>query len=214
MDAEDQLESALLRAAVPGKGPVIQLDGGRHPRTGLLTRLGYDPQSPSSPAQIPAAFSAMRVLDGQRPEDFDQLLEDWFSLLRSGRRITATGASGTRSIFDGEAGYPRTYVAVSKIVSPRADGGSDHRLAARRQGRGEQRSVHRAVGGRQGPRATVSLARGGGRARRRRAAAKPLSVTVKISAPSWIELDTLQLYLNGAAWATRFPSPDSRAAFA
>jgi hypothetical protein len=207
-DVEEQLESALLRAASPGKGPVIQLDGGRHPRTGLLTRLGYDPRSPSSPSQIPAAFGAMRVLDGQRPEDFDQLLEDWFSLLRSGRRITATGASGTRSIFDGEAGYPRTYVAVSKIASPELT--VDQIIASLRAGKAVVSSgpfIELSVAGK-GPGSTVSLPRGGGRRGRRRSAmAKQLSVTVKISAASWIELDQLQIYLNGTAWGDPVPVP-------
>jgi len=211
-DAEDQLETALLRASrgvdrqgprsgSPGKhGPVIQLDGGRHPRTGLLSRLGYDPRNPTSPAQVPSAFGALRVLDGQRPEDFDQLLEDWFSLLLTGRRITATGASGTRSIFGGEAGYPRTYVAVSTIASPELT--VDQIIASLHAGKAIVSSgpfIELTVQGK-GPGETVSLPRGRRRTARRGGPARPVQIAVKVSAPSWIELDRLVLYLNGAPW--------------
>jgi hypothetical protein len=65
---------------------------------------------PPLPADIPPAGTVLR--DSSNRIAFPGGMDDWFVLLDQGRRYTATGNSDSHNT-DDEAGYPRTYTAVS-----------------------------------------------------------------------------------------------------
>jgi hypothetical protein len=196
---------------VEAGGGILQLDSARQARIGLFWQRAYDPKAPD-PTFVPPAVSALRLLDGQHPEDFDRLLEDWLSLLRAGRRITATAASASRAVFGGEAGYPRTYVEVPRISPTPALERQRQIVEALRGGRAIVSSgpfLRITVEGR-GPGATIPLAKLGGStrgARSRKVGDRAVEVRVVVSAPSWIALDRLVLYLHGKPWGDPVPIP-------
>ena len=182
---------------------LLQIDDARRP-TGLFTRSGFDPRRPLT-ALVPATASALRLLDAQHPEDFDLLLADWLALLRCGRRLVGTAASGSSSIQASTAGYPRTYVEIP-AGTPASAGALLQALQAGRAFVSSGPFLRLTVNG-VTPGGTVSwegVAPGGGRGRsrasaprRRAATARELAVRVQVSAPAWIGLDELRLYWNG-----------------
>jgi hypothetical protein len=188
------------KPAIGSAERVVELTGARRPGDGLFSRLELDPDDPSADA-VPGAINTLRILDGQHPEDFDQLLEDWLALLRVGRMLVATGGSDSRSIYGGEAGYPRTYVMASREAGP---SGVVRALLAGRAVVSSGPVVRLAVEN-VGPGGVVKLAP----RRRRRAKKQPreVSVSVTVSAPEWISLDTLTLYVNGRTWQDPIPIP-------
>jgi len=191
----------LLAGSVAPAAVVVELAQPRRP-TGLFALLDYDPNRPAADA-VPPVVSSIRILDGRHPEDFDQSLEDWLSQLRVGRRLTATGGSGSRAIFGGEAGYPRTYVAVPRMLPPDQIAGQI--AASLRAGQAVVSSgpfIALKVNG-EAPGGTVAAPL----PRRRRRGRVELTVEVTVSAPSWIGLDSLTLYVGGDAWGDPTPIP-------
>lgn len=183
--------------ARPTSDLVVQLDGARRPGSGIFTRLEYDPDKPHD--VVPAVANALRILDGRHPEDFDQLLDDWLSQLRIGRRLVATGGSGSRALHGGEAGYPRTYVAVPRLLPP--DQLAAQIVTSLRQGKAVVSSgpfLMLTING-AGPGETVTLPR------RRRP--REVEAELTVSAPEWIGLDSLTLYVNGQPWQDPIPIP-------
>lgn len=182
--------------AGPPAGVIVQLDAARR-------AIGHADDDKAVP--LPSTVTAMRVLDGQHPENFDHHLVDWLSLVRAGRRVVATGASGSRSILGGEAGYPRTYVAVPKIAAP--DQIVQQIVASLREGRAIVSSgpfIALKVDG-VGPGSLVSL--GPKRGGRRRPRPREVTVEVTVSAAEWIGLDDLTLLVNGEPWQQSVPIP-------
>jgi len=180
---------ARLPRSAPGPGSsILQLTGTRRPN-GLFQLLDYDPNAPVENA-IPPALTALQILDGQHPEDFDATLQDWLSQLGLGRKIVATGGSGSRAMFGGEAGYPRTYVPVPRILPP--DQVAAQIVTAIGEGRAVVSSgpfITLQVNG-AGPGSTIPLPLHRGRR-------GEVTVEVAVWAPAWIGLDSLTLFVNG-----------------
>lgn len=91
-----------------------------HPRagdTGYFDRFNYDPRTGAAEREFFWQFDALEVWNGKNMDVFQTNLADWYGLLNSGFRSTATGCSGSHLIAGQEAGYPRTYIA-SREDSP------------------------------------------------------------------------------------------------
>ncbi len=102
-----------------------------HPRLG---RMGYFDrgrfESERAHFGKPGAsldFDAVEVLNGFLASDrvtLDTVMQDWFALLRAGRRVTGMGNSDTHHLHYNLAGYPRNYVRLDDDlpagVTPRA----------------------------------------------------------------------------------------------
>ncbi len=192
------VRASELEASLEG-GALIELEGARQPG-GLLAQVAFDPAQPR-PELIPPQVAALRLLDGAHPEDVNRLLADWLALLRAGRRLVATAGSGSRSIALGPAGWPRTYVEAP----PGADAAAV--IAALRGGRatlGAGVFARLEVNGK-GPGETVTLP--AQRRRRGKPAAVEVSVRVTVSAPGWVGLDQLTLYVHGVPWRQPIPIP-------
>lgn len=105
---------AELRARKLDPAPVIQIN---HPRTGSMAyfdKLGFDRATGTSqdPGYDPV-FDAVEVWNGRNAANRDAVLEDFFALLRTSHPVTPTADTDTHGLVAQEAGYPRTYVAVS-----------------------------------------------------------------------------------------------------
>jgi hypothetical protein len=74
---------------------------GLDPATGVGTDPGYDPD-----------FDALEVWNGRNVDAREQVLKDFFTLLRTKHPVTATADTDTHGIVGQEAGYPRTYVRM------------------------------------------------------------------------------------------------------
>ncbi|MEZ4265488.1 MAG: CehA/McbA family metallohydrolase [Myxococcota bacterium] len=172
---------ARLRAAV-GKGPgqgIIQLN---HPRFGgaaYFNAIGFDAAT-VDPALLD--FDAMELVNGIGHSDTPKVLEDWFSLLNRGIRITGTGASDVHG-----AGEPMGLPGTLVRPGPDAD-----LWEALRQGRAVVSA---------GPWLTLEIADEDGRVA---AIGDTLSqpegqptLTAVLEAPDWLPLGRLQLYVSG-----------------
>ena len=117
--------------------------------------------------------------------DLEGMLDDWFTMLNLGLRVTAMGNSDTHSTTTVEAGLPRNYV-LSETDSPAflrpqdiADAMRDHRVVAsygpflRMWIDGEN------IGG-------DVVASGG-----------TVEVQIEVQAPTWMSVDRVELYENG-----------------
>jgi hypothetical protein len=183
------------RPTIPAgdRSGIVEIESARQ-SDGLLERADFDHLKPD-PSALPGGVSALRVLDAQHPEHFNQLLDDWLALLRSGRRVTATGASASRSIHGNPPGYPRTYVAVPPAAA--AGQTAQQLLAALRAGRAVVSTgpfVELRVGDK-GPGEIAALPRE--RRRRRRRRPRRVKVSVVVHASPTISVDTLALYVGG-----------------
>jgi hypothetical protein len=101
---------------------VLQIHHPRLPQNiGYFNIINYDPKNPRSAASITPGFDTLEVYNGYelyRRELTDKVIEDWFSVLNSGRRMAATGSSDSHRIQYQWAGYPRTFA----MVDPKAAG--------------------------------------------------------------------------------------------
>ncbi len=154
---------------------------------------------PPLPDNIPPAGTVLRDSEGQVA--FPGAMEDWFVLMNRGVFKTATGASDTHGDED-EPGIPRTYVPVSddrpgaieelEVVQAMKRGramvtnGPFMLLNVRGQGCFDPRNVDQAL-----PRESCEIgdlvaARDG-----------KVEVTVQTRTAPWVQIDTLDLIVNG-----------------
>lgn len=164
-----------------------------HPRSGsfgsgYFTYVGLDRETgkASKPEAWSRDFDAFEVFNGNGwSSNKNKTVLDWFSFLDRGFLVTATGNSDSHRAVSTEVGYPRNYVQVSTDepanLSPLefAKAVKDQRLL---------------VSG--GPFVTVEI---GGRSMGEVADAtsKKAQVAVKVQAPTWMPVDTLQVIVGG-----------------
>lgn len=103
----------LARARAWAPDAVIQVNHPRAPGpTGMFSVVRFNPRTGRSEAPFAPHFDAIEVWNGRWQSAIDPVLDDWFAMLRTGARITATGNSDSHAITTQEAGYPRTCLAV------------------------------------------------------------------------------------------------------
>ena len=139
-------------------------------------------------------FDALEVWNGfdlARPAAVREVMADWMALLARGHHIVATGNSDSHGIRHHLPGYPRTYVSVPGVRiddaalvtralrAGRAFVTSGPLLDVRASSAGE-RAIH-------GPGDSVRL----------RDAARRVDVRVRVSAPGWMDVRVIELWVGG-----------------
>ncbi len=117
-------------------------------------------------------------------EDSQGVIDDWFTLLNLGYRITAIGNSDTHGTSSIEAGCPRNFVVSSTDEPAYID---DQEVA-------DAVKAHKVIAS-YGP--FVQLWMGDATIGDSVEASGPQTFTVLVQAPSWIEVDRVELYENG-----------------
>jgi hypothetical protein len=195
---------AGIREAHPGA--IVQLNHGRDPQTGALTRLRVDTDTfathadpramrmspapdatPSDTRLFDANFDAFEVANGLTAST--ALLNDWMTMLSTGRRRVATAVSDTHAAFSWVGGYSRTYVEVGAAdrpgeFDPREFAASLRAMhAVGTNGPFMRLTARRSDGVTAGIGETISVAPG-----------DALKLIVDVQAPEWMQFDTLELY--------------------
>lgn len=181
----DELLGALRRH---GPRALVTVNHPRLGKLGYFTRGGYEAKSGRFvKPRVSFQFDAIEVMNGAKHghlEAVGRVMEDWFSLLRNGRRVTAVGNSDTHELVTSYAGYPRNYVRFAEGVSG-LDG--DALAAAFREGHSFFSS---------GPFVELSVG-GASYGELVHAARGKLTLALKVRAAPWISVSSLRVYVNG-----------------
>lgn len=180
-----------VRARAPDV--VIQVNHPRMPGVGYFNRIELNPATGRAETEEASLdFDAVEVVNGydlESPALIDKNLREFFSLLNFGRRYTATGNSDSHRMTINWAGYPRTYVRVPDDRPDKVISGELARSLI--DGHAQVSNgifLAVAVNGTAGPGDTVM----GGR----------VILQVEVRTPSWIEANTLDVWVNGAVVAS------------
>lgn len=179
---------AAIREAAPGA--ILQAN---HPRMveyniGYFGLGGLDAKTgvASNPEYSPD-FDAVELWNGMNNNDMTvtrRNVTEWFDLLNLGRRYTATGGSDSHVLIYQWAGFPRNYVRVQDAGGPPFP---EAMADAVRAGRVQVTC---------GP--FITLSAGGGAPGDLVAATDGrIQVDVEVRAASWIDVDTIELWVNG-----------------
>jgi hypothetical protein len=176
----------LLAALPPPQARFIQVN---HPR--LLRHIGYFELAHERDLNVAAAmrqgFDGIEVWNGydlHRPEQRDRVIADWLSLVAAGRKLVATGGSDSHDLVHTIVGYPRTYVELPASVDL-----AQPLAAALRAGRAFVSNgpvLELEVEG-HAPGESVSVARN----------KRHVHVSVRVDAPAWMDLQSVELWLDG-----------------
>jgi hypothetical protein len=95
-----------------------------HPRGGAnyFDYVGFDPATglADEPGEFDTRFTLVEVFnDSDWLSNRDRNVEDWFGLLRAGRKVFAVGSSDSHGLATSPVGYPRTCLALG-TDDPRA----------------------------------------------------------------------------------------------
>ncbi|MBN1655928.1 MAG: PHP domain-containing protein [Deltaproteobacteria bacterium] len=151
-------------------------------RKGVGKHKGYSP-----------AFDVIEVINGYEIKDRERVeanLRAWFNLLNLERHYAATGGSDSHRVIWQTAGYPRTYIRIPEETPP--DAIVQQAAAAIRAGRSLVTTgpfIRLKVGGGE-PGDLVPAVNG------------RVEISVSVSAPSWIDVDNLEVVVNGESIAT------------
>jgi hypothetical protein len=196
---------SAARAASPAdRVKVVQLNHPRMGAIGYFELARFDPRDVAGwRAGSPLAessFDAIEVFNGDdyaSLEAVERVMRDWYALLDAGVRMTATGNSDSHKLTYHECGVPRNLVQVGQV------GGDDDpsRLD-------EARFVDAVRAGRvvvsSGPSVWLTV---GGRGVGDTVAAGEQEISVKVDAPSWVDVSRVELVRRGAvlhAWTGPF----------
>lgn len=167
-----------------GGDPIIQALAPRSERYGYFHNMGVDPVTGlSTNIEFDPAFDLLEVANGRELGKAGAVLADWFHLLNLGHPIMAAGNSGSRTPLAAPVGMPRTYL----------DTGGSRRgedvLAALRGGRGFFTTgplLEFRVNGAYRP-GDLVVDRDG-----------LVELTVSVDGASWIDIDRILVFGNGA----------------
>lgn len=159
-----------------------------HPRdgSGVFGFIGYDPATATSVKPWPEP-DTVELINGKRFEDFPPVFEDLVALWKRGRRVTAVGNSDVHDALG--IGYARTLVRVNDASDLSAV------WTALREGRAIATS---------GPfLAITATTAGSARVAEigdtlEAGAAAEVAVRIEANAPSWMSVQRVELYENGA----------------
>ncbi len=172
--------------------PVVQVN---HPRAG---GLGYFDQTQINPVtgassdpDFSADFDAVEVFNGKRISQIGSVLNDWYHLLNLGRKVTAMGNTDSHQVFGQEMGYPRNFLRLG-YDAPASLTNADLVAAVKN---------HRVVLT-NGPFVTIDTPAGSRVGDQETNLAATVNVHVRVQAPSWLNVDTLTLVVNGAVAQT------------
>jgi len=96
--------------------PVVQVNHPRMGGIGYYNQVDLDRRHGRAFSRnFATSYDAVEVFNGDwmyKPEKVERNLRDWYMLLNTGHRFTATGNSDAHRLGYQEAGYPRTFVLV------------------------------------------------------------------------------------------------------
>ncbi|MDX2092815.1 MAG: CehA/McbA family metallohydrolase [Kofleriaceae bacterium] len=169
------------------EAPVVIIN---HPRgsTNYFNYVGFDPATgiASNTADWDTKFTLVEVFnDSGWRANRDGLVSDWFSLIDAGRKMFAVGSSDSHGLASSPVGYPRTCIFVG-TDDPQALDGSMVRdqLAAGHATISGGIYVAATIGG-AGPGDTVP------------GAGSPLAVDITVQAASWVDVDAVDIVVDG-----------------
>jgi hypothetical protein len=161
-----------------------------HPR--LLPHIGYfelrGARDAASAARSLQGFDGLEVWNGYdltRTDRRDRVLLDWLAAIARGQRIVATGGSDSHDLTRTLIGYPRTYVREAQSPTPDVK----RIVASLKAGRAFVSNgpfLEIEIDGR-GPGDSVAITSGD----------RTLRVRVRADGPSWMDLRTVELWVNG-----------------
>jgi hypothetical protein len=143
------------------------------------------------------AFSVMETFnDSSFAENYDATVEDWFSFLGRGKHVASVGNSDSHDVMAGTpVGYPRTCVIT---------GSDDPEVFRTSLDENDLRDL--VLGGRMvvsgGVFLTAAADTGEGPGQEVNGASATENVRVTVQAPTWIQVTTLEVYVNGVLEGT------------
>ncbi|MCK6550618.1 CehA/McbA family metallohydrolase [Myxococcota bacterium] len=178
--------------------PFLQVNHPRSPAIGgYLSAMGFDPEAFTFARadDVSFDFDALEVANGCGLDEIETVSRDWFALLNRGHRVFATGSTDNHQTERGEMGFPRTYVRMP-TDDPAAAQVPDVRTAFK-----AGRLVVTC-----GPFVEVKLgaAEIGDTAR---VAGDTITLDVRIAAPAWMSVSSLEVIVNGRVVATQAIDP-------
>ena len=136
------------------------------------------------------SFSVIEVFnDSDFDHNFDRSVRDWFAFLSAGRDMFAVGSSDSHGVTNSPVGYPRTWARL----------GTDDPATLRTMGAGMLRDAivagHSTIGGGIYVMSDVS---GHGPGEHVSGVGARTQMHVRVQAPSWVEVNRLRVYVDGA----------------
>ncbi|MBA3818333.1 MAG: CehA/McbA family metallohydrolase [Deltaproteobacteria bacterium] len=167
--------------------PVVIIN---HPRGGAnyFDYVGFDAATGlvDSTSDWDTRFTLVEVLnDASWVDKRRSDVEDWLGLLRAGRKVFAVGSSDSHDLAGTPVGYPRTCIAV---------GTDDPRQLTKEVMRDQLAAGHSAISGGVYVSATLGTARPGDTTT---GAGNPMMVDVVVRAATWIDVDTIEVVVDG-----------------
>ncbi len=183
---------AAARAAAPASADkIVQVNHPRMGRIGHFEILRFDPGDFAGwRARTPLfdpSFDALEVYNGDEYSDrarVEACLRDWYALLDAGLPVTATGNSDSHRLAVHEAGVPRNFVRVQDDAPEAFDAPSF--IEAVRRGRVVVSS---------GPFVDLRAGAAGGGDE---VAPGKTEIAVRVQAPPWVDVSTVDLVKRGA----------------
>ncbi|HEX5062027.1 MAG TPA: CehA/McbA family metallohydrolase [Kofleriaceae bacterium] len=170
------------------EAPVVIIN---HPRGGAnyFDYVGFDPAT--GLADVEGAWDTKFTLvevfnDSGWQANKNRNVADWFGLLRAGRKVLAVGSSDTHGISSSPVGYPRTCLSL---------GTDDPRALTANQVRDTLAAGHTMISG--GIYVTARLGNAGP-GDSVTGAGSPMMVDVTIQAPTWIDVDAIDVVVDGS----------------
>lgn len=199
IDWYDKSPGEMFEAAHANSGkPFVQVN---HPRAssigGYLNAMGYDRETgESSRSDWSPDFDGLEVMNGCSSQGIEsEDVQDWFSFLNRGHRVAGVGATDNHRAASGHMGLPRTYLQVPSDEPSEVT--EDDFRAAFNGGRlvvscGPFLSVQ--MGESQiGDTATLQ--------------GDLVTLQVKVQAPTWMDVDRVQVVVNGETVKTQQLAP-------
>jgi hypothetical protein len=170
------------------ESPVVIIN---HPRGGAnyFDYVGFDPATglADSASDWDTKFTLVEVFnDSGWQANKSRNVADWFGLLRAGRRVFAVGSSDSHGISSSPVGYPRTCIAL---------GTDDPRALSANQVRDALAAGHTAISGGIYITATLGTAGPGDSVT---GAGSPMMVDVTIQAATWVDVDAIDVVVDGS----------------
>lgn len=167
--------------------PVIIIN---HPRGGAnyFDHVGFNPANGlvESEGDWDTKFTLVEVLNDAAWQDKRQTdVADWFGLLNAGRRVFAVGNSDSHELAGSPVGYPRTCLAL---------GTDDPRALTKEQVRDQLAAGHSIISGGVYVTARLGIAGPGDTTT---GAGNPMTVDVVVRAATWVDVDTLEVVVDG-----------------
>ncbi|MDB4963227.1 MAG: hypothetical protein JWP01_3226 [Myxococcales bacterium] len=185
----ETLEPPVVFDAVRARpeAPVVIINHPRGP-TNYFGYVGYDPVIGT--ADVAAAwdtkFTLLEVFnDSGWLQNRDGTVEDWLGLLRAGRKMFAVGSSDTHDMSTSPVGFPRTCIAL---------GTDDPRQLSANLVRDRLAAGHATVSGGIYVDAKIGQTRPG---ETTTGAGSPMTIDVTVQAASWIDVDAIDVVVDG-----------------